>query len=294
MRNAFIRILIEQNRKGGESYLLVGDLGYSVIEEFVALFPDYFYNLGVAEQNMAGVAAGIAAEGNRVFCYSIGNFNTFRCAEQIRNDIDYHDLPVCTVSVGGGVAYGSMGYSHHAIQDYALMRSFPNMLILSPVDASETELCMNYLQVYSGPAYLRLHKAGEKSVSTDLSPIVPGFPRLVCGSASAKIALLSTGYAGQVAFSITDGDSRYAHYSMPAWGMKYKDSIRKFVSKYEKVIVIEDHLVDAGFGSWILEALVGTSEILKVRTKGLSQNTIGIVGSESYLLGLSKLHVLSD
>lgn len=289
MRNAFIRALIEQNHNGSESYLLVGDLGYSVIEEFVDLFPDYYYNIGVAEQNMAGVAAGIAKEGNRVFCYSIGNFNTFRCAEQLRNDIDYHDLPVCTVSVGGGVAYGNMGYSHHAIQDYALMRSLPNTLILSPIDAAETELCMKYLQSYFGPAYLRLHKSGEQLVSSDLSPIVPGKPRLVSGSVSAKIALLSTGYAGQTANSIAAEDSRYAHYSMPAWGMKYKHNLIELVSAHKSVIVMEDHLVDAGFGSWVLEALVGMPEILKVRIKGLDQSVIGIVGSEDYIHGLAAL-----
>ena len=104
MRNSFINSLIEFNDQGGNAFLLVGDLGYSVVEKFCQEHPDNFINKKVAEQNMASIAAGIASEGFHVFCYSIGNFNTFRCAEQVRNDIDYHNLPVCTVSVGGGVA----------------------------------------------------------------------------------------------------------------------------------------------------------------------------------------------
>ena len=121
MRNKFINFLIDQKKIGNDIFLLVGDLGFSVVEPFSDLFPDSFINIGVAEQNMAGIAAGIASEGKTVFTYSIGNFNTFRCAEQLRNDIDYHDFPVCTVIVGGGVAYGNMGYSHHAVQDFSLM-----------------------------------------------------------------------------------------------------------------------------------------------------------------------------
>ena len=105
MRNSFIDRLIKFNDEGGNAFLLVGDLGYSVVEKFYNKYPDNFINIGVAEQNMATIAAGIASEGFQVFCYSIGNFNTFRCAEQIRNDIDYHNFPVCTVSVGGGVVF---------------------------------------------------------------------------------------------------------------------------------------------------------------------------------------------
>ena len=132
MRSAFIEELVELAKIQSNIALIVGDLGYSVIEPFAEMFPERFINAGVAEQNMTGLAAGMASEGYHVFTYSIANFPTFRCAEQIRNDVDYHNLPVTVVSVGGGLAYGSLGYSHHAVQDYALIRSFPNMLIASP------------------------------------------------------------------------------------------------------------------------------------------------------------------
>src|SRR5436189_6111623 len=116
MRTAFIQELIAQARLHPDIFLVVGDLGFSVVEPFREEFPDRFLNAGVAEQNMTGLAAGLASEGYRVFTYSIANFATFRCAEQIRNDIAYHHLPVTIVAVGGGLAYGNLGYSHHAVQ----------------------------------------------------------------------------------------------------------------------------------------------------------------------------------
>lgn len=270
-------------------FLLVGDLGYSVIEPFQAEFPDSFYNIGVAEQNMAGIAAGIASEGNQVFTYSIGNFNTFRCAEQIRNDIDYHNLPVCTVSVGGGVAYGNMGYSHHAIQDYALMRSFPNMLICAPASPHETKLCMELLVKRRGPAYLRLHKAGEPNITACNDPIIPGAPRFVAGNKNSTTAILSTGFATQGVIDKIIQSDQYALFSMPAWGMRFREHVQSFASNYMRIITLEDHLMDGGFGSWVLESLAGTIHASKVYVQSLSLESIGKVGNECYIHELSNL-----
>ena len=136
MRRTFINHLTELAKKI-KYFLLVGDVGYNVVEKFKNHFPDRFLNVGVAEQNMTSIAAGLASEGYHVFTYSIANFPTFRCAEQIRNDVDYHNLPVTVVSVGGGVGYGNLGYSHHAIQDYGLIRMMPNFKIASPGDSNE-------------------------------------------------------------------------------------------------------------------------------------------------------------
>jgi transketolase len=289
MRTAFIESLIYLRRKSNNVFLLVGDLGYSVIEPFQAEFPDSFYNIGVAEQNMAGIAAGIASEGNQVFTYSIGNFNTFRCAEQIRNDIDYHSLPVCTVSVGGGVAYGNMGYSHHAIQDYALMRSFPNMLICAPSCPHETKLCMDLLVKRRGPAYLRLHKAGEPDITRHNDPIVPGMPRFIAGNKKSTTAILATGFALQGVIDKVMQSDQYALYSMPAWGMRFRDHVESFASSYLQIITLEDHLMDGGFGSWVLEGLAGTIHASKTMIKSLSLESVGKVGKESYIHELSHL-----
>ena len=128
MRKLLIKEITKLNKKK-KIYIIVNDLGFNVIEPFKKKFPNNIFNAGVSEQNMMGMSAGIASEKFQVFAYSIANFSTFRCAEQIRNDVDYHNLSVTIVSVGSGLSYGNLGYTHHALQDYALMRSFPNMLI---------------------------------------------------------------------------------------------------------------------------------------------------------------------
>jgi transketolase len=292
MRNSFISCLVQLNREGGNAFLLVGDLGYSVVEEFQEKYPDHFINVGVAEQNMAGIAAGIASEGFQVFCYSIGNFNTFRCAEQIRNDIDYHNLPVCTVSVGGGVAYGNMGYSHHAIQDMALMRTMPNTTIYAPVDGNETISCFNELVSRKTPSYLRLHKSGERLITKPGTKIEPGIPRYVAGNPTSRRILLTSGFCGQGAFDYVQINSESCHYALPAWGLKHKDYLSAFLDQYDEIIVIEDHLLDGGFCSWILESQIGKANILKIKSKALLTKTIGLVGSEQYLHAASQLFEL--
>jgi transketolase len=291
VRNSFIDSLIRFNDEGGRAFLLVGDLGYSVVEEFCEKYPDYFINVGVAEQNMAGIAAGIASEGFQVFYYSIGNFGTFRCAEQFRNDIDYHNLPVCSVSVGGGVAYGNMGYSHHAIQDMALMRAMPNTTIYAPVDGNETQRCFNTIVASNAPSYLRLHKSGERQISNRNSQVKHGVPCHISGSRNAKRIILTTGYCGQGAFNYVQRNSDWSHFSMPAWGLRCKDYISSFLDEFDEVLVIEDHLIDGGFCSWVLESVMGSPNILKIRSKSLLPASIGLVGSESYLHDYSKLFV---
>ncbi|HKC65029.1 MAG TPA: hypothetical protein VKB86_15410, partial [Pyrinomonadaceae bacterium] len=125
MRTAFIESLCEMAERNERVWLLSGDLGYSVLERFAEKFPQRFVNVGVAEQNMIGIAAGLAMSGQVVFTYSIANFPVMRCLEQIRNDVCSHNLNVKIVAVGGGLAYGPAGYTHHALEDLAVMRAMP-------------------------------------------------------------------------------------------------------------------------------------------------------------------------
>ena len=164
MRNAFILTLSERAAKDPNIWLLCGDLGFSVLEDFASQFPERFVNIGVAEQNMTGVAAGLALSGKVVFTYSIANFPTFRCLEQIRNDVCYHKLSVKIVSVGGGFSYGSAGYTHHGLEDIAVMRVLPNMTIFAPGDPIEARQAAIACIETDGPCYLRLGKGGEKRV----------------------------------------------------------------------------------------------------------------------------------
>jgi len=291
MRNAFIQELVTLARQHPQIALIVGDLGYSVIEPFADEFPDRFVNAGVAEQNMTGLAAGMASEGYHVFTYSIANFPTFRCAEQIRNDVAYHKLPVTVVAVGGGLAYGSLGYSHHAVQDYALMRTMPNMLIASPGDPMEVRACMRYLVEQPGPSYLRLGKQGEPSFHEVPPKVKPG-EWLKVRPGTDETAILTTGAVLQIAMEwVKNADHlNRTVYSMPLWSMSDKASQPSHLTRFTHVITIEDHLSDGGFGSWLLEAKSLDSRLAcTLQPISLNSEVCSAVGSQNALNKLGGL-----
>ncbi len=291
MRNAFIDELIVLAEANPRIALVVGDLGYSVVEPFAERFPDRFVNAGVAEQNMTGLAAGMASEGYHVFTYSIANFPTFRCAEQIRNDVAYHKLPVTVVSVGGGLAYGALGYSHHAVQDYALMRTLPNMLIAAPGDPMEVRACMRYLVDNPCPSYLRLGKAGEPNYH-DAPPLVKPGQWLKIRDGLGKRAVLTTGAALQIAmdWAAQDQHTDRAIYTMPLWSMSDKIAQIAQLRGYEEVLTLEDHLLDGGFGSWLLEAKARDNTLnCKLNPIALDSEICGTVGSQATLNRLGGL-----
>lgn len=287
MRNAFIEELIIAAESNENIVLIVADLGYGVIEPFARRFPKRFFNAGVAEQNMMSLAAGLASEGFHVFVYSIANFPTFRCAEQIRNDVDYHNLPVTVVAVGGGLAYGSLGYSHHAVQDYALIRVMPNMLIGSPGDPMEVRACMRYLINNPQPSYLRLGKAGEPCIHNKVPEIFPGKWLKVRDVGKFGKTYLTTGATLDVVNQLLINNSdleHYSHYSMPLWSMKSKEHQVKQIEAFDKVVTVEDHLMDGGFGSWLLESVSIRPEFLiKINIKSLDSKVCGMVGKQSTL-----------
>jgi transketolase len=285
MRNAFIEELVAAARDGKEVALVVGDLGYKVIEPFADSFPHRFFNAGVAEQNMMGLAAGMASEGVHVFVYSIANFPTFRCAEQVRNDVDYHNLPVTIVSVGGGLAYGNLGYSHHAVQDYALLRSMPNMVIAAPGDPMEVRGCFRYLIENPSPSYLRLGKAGEQNIHKSVPTITPGkwLPIQINSTAPDNRTILSTGATLELAIdwlktSVYNG---YSLHTLPMWGMNFKSLQPEMCSIWEQIVTAEDHLIDGGFGSWLLESLLLSNyDLNRVKIRSLDSKVCGMVGNQ--------------
>jgi transketolase len=285
MRKIFINQLVKAATKNKKIVLIVGDLGYGIVEPFKKKFPNRFFNAGVAEQSMAGIAAGLALKGFHVFIYSIANFPTFRCAEQIRNDIDYHNLPVTIVSVGAGLGYGNLGYSHHAIQDYALMRSFPNTVIASPSNNQEVEGVMNYLIKNPQPSYLRLDKSLELNSNNGISKIYPGKWIYYKNKSVNKNIILSTGSVFKNCEKMLNKNKNYDWATLPIWSMKSKDHQIHNLKKYKKVITVENHLQDGGFGSWLGESLTKNSNDfgIKITSKFLDKKVIGKVGSEQYL-----------
>ena len=158
MRDAFVSSLSNLAKLDQNVMLITADLGYGVFEGFQQQFPKQYLNVGIAEQNMMGIAAGLAIEGKIIFTYSIGNFPTLRCLEQIRNDACYHGLNINMVAVGGGFSYGALGMSHHATEDIAIMRTLPKTTVIAPSTALEAGEATSMLVETKGVGYLRIDK----------------------------------------------------------------------------------------------------------------------------------------
>lgn len=287
MRTAFINELIKEARKNDKIFLLVGDLGFSVVEAFAAEFPNRFLNVGIAEQNMTGVAAGLAMEGYNVFTYSIGNFPTLRCIEQIRYDVCYHNLSVKIVSVGGGYAYGPLGASHHTTEDIGMLRTIPNMTVLAPADPIESKLATRFFCRSNSPGYLRLGKAGEPIVHDDVELNIQKVLELNIG---ADTAILTTGATlHQAKNYIESNNLNYGIYSIPMIKPIDLSGIQHICEKYSIIITLEEHQKSAGFGSSILEAvndLVEENKLInppKIIRKAIPDIFISIAGSQDYL-----------
>lgn len=251
MRNTFIDHLIRKATHDPSVFLVVGDLGFTVVEPFIEKFPDRFLNAGVAEQNMTSLAAGIAREGYRVFTYSIANFTTLRCLEQIRNDVCYHRLPVCVVSVGGGFMYGNLGPTHHATEDIAVMRALPYTRVFVPFSRTSTRFAVDEILASPGPAYLRL---GREDVPHDVVAD-NGFTLVARGSGAgaARSVVVSVGQVSQATLDLarSEGADLYAWCRIKPLPEGAVDLLKP----YERVTVVEDHQCNGGACSALSEAL---------------------------------------
>ncbi|HEV8597219.1 MAG TPA: transketolase C-terminal domain-containing protein [Candidatus Dormibacteraeota bacterium] len=292
MRTAFIQALNDLASEDPRVCLVVGDLGYSVIEEFASKHPDQFVNAGVAEQNMVGLAAGLAMTGKVVFTYSIGNFGTLRCLEQIRNDVAYHRANVKVVAVGGGLAYGNLGVTHHASEDVAILRSLPNMVVVSPGDPVEAGLATRALVAYDGPAYLRLGKAGEPVVHADE-------PRFDLGKAitlrdGRDISLIASGSmlatANVVASNLVKKGLSVRLLSMHTIKPLDREAVIAAATQTKWVVTLEEHSVDGGLGGAVAEVLAEMeSGHAPLKRIGLRPEFNKVVGDQKYLKSLHGL-----
>lgn len=196
MRDIFFHNLNLNAQKNKNIILLVADIGFGVVDEFKKNNPNQFFNIGISEQNMAGIATGLALSGKKVFCYSIGNFTSLRSLEFIRNGACYHNLDVNFISGGSGYSYGSLGYSHHAIEDLSIMRSLPNMTVYSPSSFYEAEYLSNYLSKNKkkiSPSYIRLDKSKIENLETEEVIKNISIPRYLVKSEKSQILIFSTG-----------------------------------------------------------------------------------------------------
>lgn len=286
MRDTFIQALIDLARQDKRVMVLTGDLGFKVLDPFAENFPDQYLNVGVAEQNMTGVATGLALEGKIVFTYSIGNFPTLRCLEQIRNDVCYHNANVKIVCIGGGFCYGPLGISHHATEDLAIMRVLPNMKVMAPGDLVETGLITQIAYETTGPCYLRLGRGGEpdihqKTVKISLGQGIPLFPE-------GEVALLSTGGILVNAVLaretlVSQGVSASLH-SLPFLQPLDHGLIQRLAQTSRLVVTIEEHSIIGGLGGAVAEVLAElTGPKAPLVRIGLREGFSCEVGDQEYL-----------
>jgi transketolase len=286
MRTAFIKTLTEMAARDPRVTLVVGDLGFGVVVDFAKRFPNQFVNAGVAEQNMTGLAAGMAMSGRIVFTYSIANFPTLRCIEQIRNDVCYHNANVTVVAVGGGMAYGSLGMTHHATEDIAILRSLPRMTVLAPGDPLETDKAVKWLVQGVGPSYLRLGRAGESAVHSGDFAWTPG--KAITLRAGKDITLIAAGdmlgTAVKAADKLAEKGFQAAVMSMHTIKPLDAEAVIEAARSTPIVVTLEEHGIIGGLGSAVAETLCEADlSGVRFRRIALPSEFCKIVGDQDYL-----------
>ena len=302
MRDTFVKVLIDYARKNENLMLLTGDLGAGALEPFEKEFPERFINCGIAEQNMIAVATGLALSGKQVVVYSIGNFNTLRVLEFIRNLVCYNNANIKIVSIGAGLEYGPLGFTHHATEDIACMRAMPNMSVFSPATKGECEFCVNEMLTSNTPCYLRLAKKeitspiewiylkDQKTYSVSFNFKPKAFNKIFTGQ---KVAIVATGRSLEEA--IGAGAKLTAHqyqgeavspavFSMPQLKPVNESLIAKHLSKFNYVYTIEEHSVIGGLGSIICEIVAKFNLNVQVIPIGIRDEIKPVVGDEEYLI----------
>lgn len=291
MRTAFINQLIKERQSNDRIFLIVGDLGYNVVNIFEEMFPESFLNAGIAEQNMMGVAAGLAKEGYIVYVYSIGNFPTLRCMEQIRNDVAYNNLNVRIISVGAGFAYGSLGASHHSTEDIAMLSCLPNMTVFSPGDPAEAQRLTALSVGHDGPIYFRLGKAGEKNIHPENSELKFEIGDIVPILQTNNVnAVLTTGsITHAVKQEIINSDLNYSLYSIPTIKPLNLEQLYRIVTQHNNIIIIEEHQRAGGLSSIVTSSVSDfySQNMLrffpKIKRIGINDKFINTVGSQQSL-----------
>ena len=286
MRDAFVRVLLEEMAVNDRIVLITGDLGFGVLQPVWDCFPDRIINAGIAEQGMIGMAAGLASTGRIVFVYSIGNFPTLRPLEQIRNDCAYPGLNVKVVCVGGGFVYGSLGMSHHATEDMAIMRALPGMTCFAPGDPAEAEAVTRTAIRTAGTCYIRLGRGNEPKVHK--RPIREWYlPAPLTIRRGKDIALLSSGgiltQTAEAARILEQRGISAEVISFPCFKPMDRDAVRRIAERFPILLTAEEHNVTGGFGSAVCEITAELGNGCRIFRIGLKDCYTAVVGNQQYL-----------
>ncbi len=285
MRGAFAKTLSELAAEDERIMLLTGDLGYMALEPFALSYPDRFINVGVAEQNMVGLATGLAEAGFLPFVYSIVTFATLRPYEFIRNGPVLHNLPVRIVGIGGGMEYGHNGASHYGLEDLALMRAQPGMTVVAPADAAQTTTALRKTFDLPGPLYYRLGK--------DDRQIVPGLDgafelaKIERVREGNDLAIVTTGAIAVEAIAAAEllerDGIRCAVLLVSSFNPAPVEDLQVLLKSYSHVISLEAHYQSGGLSSCIAEIIATSGLPCRLVPCAVTNQPDGFTGSQAYM-----------
>ena len=286
MRDAFVDSLCRAATADKRVMLLTGDLGFGVLDRFANEHPDQYLNVGVAEQNLTGVATGLALDGHIVFTYSIANFPTLRCLEQIRNDACYHNANVKVVAIGGGFSYGPLGMSHHATEDLAILRALPNMTVVAPGDDWEAACATTALLNTPGTCYLRLDRSSASATASVVERFEIGRARTVRNG--SDVTLVST---GGILSDVIDAADLLAREQISCRVVSMHtvkpldiETIREAAQETGGIVTVEEHGLNGGLGSAVAEVCMDFGWLPRMFLRlGLPPEFVSAVGSQAYL-----------
>jgi len=271
MRNTASRYIYDYCKNNSEGFLISGDAGFGVWDNFKEELKDQYINPGINEAATIGLAAGMALSGRKVFIYNIIPFLMMRCYEQVRLDICYQKLPVVFIGIGSGITYAPAGMTHYSVEDIAIAKTFPNLNIISPSDPNQVNAALDYAVASDCPTFIRVSKAGEPDITDKDKKINDIYPlrnqnnkRAVFFHGSISDAVLEAGKLGE--FDI---------YSIPMLNPINMDALNEVYSKYERVFVVEEHFSYGGLHTILKHGLQNSDNLRSIAIKNEYIHTIG-------------------
>ncbi len=299
MRNIFAKELTAHATDNDRIVMLSGDIGNRLFDDFKKVAPNRFYNCGVAEANMIGMAAGMAMMGFHPVTYTITPFTTIRCLEQIRIDLCYHNLPVVIVGTGSGLSYAELGPTHHSCDDMGVLRILPNMTILSPCDPIEVKLALKAALEHDGPVYLRLGKKGEPALHRE--PPVFAIGKAITLRPGNDVCILGTGPVlaeALTAAKMLENECVSTRIES-VHTVKPLDTalLGEIFNTFKLVVTLEEHSLIGGLGGGVAEWLADNSGYSgRLLRFGTADRFFEEIGTQEYareVFGLTAEHIFA-
>ncbi len=279
MRNTAAAKIIAYCRDNEDGFLIAGDAGFGVWEDFQKELPNQYINPGINEQATIGLASGMALSGHKVFYYNIIPFVLMRCYEQVRLDISYHNLPVVLIGIGSGITYAPAGMTHYSIEDIALAKTMPNLNIISPSDPVQVQKAMTYAIQSQNPTYIRISRSGEPILfEQDIDITKPLYLKK-----GVKKAIV---FHGSIVDEVLEASKSLDDVSIISLAMLNplpKEEITEILNRYEKIYIVEEHFSDGGLGSILADFAMQNKIFVDLEKIAIKNQYIHKIGNCSYL-----------